>query len=60
MGASGSCGKCIMVHLETVLFAAVDYLVVEVSVNSTMTKHSKCALNLSCYVSQFKVCFKSL
>lgn len=49
-----------MVHLETVLFAAVDYLVVEVSVNSTMTKRSKCALNLSCYVSQFKVCFKSL
>lgn len=49
-----------MAHLETVLFAATNYLVLEIRVNSIMTKHSKCALNLSCYVSQFEVHFKSL
>lgn len=40
-------GECLALtaHLENILFAAPNYLVTLVSETSTMTEHSKCALN---------------
>lgn len=45
---------------ENVLFTATNYLVSETNMNSNMTEHSKCALNLSCTFSQINVDFKNL
>jgi len=39
---------CSSTCLENVLFTATNYLVSEISMNSNVTEHSKCAWNLSC------------